>query len=66
MGIDKFSSFEQARRDQWVFSPGKDYYKKIHNLYRFVFRLHPPQHSKGLFRYRSIDEKRKDSDKISY
>ena len=61
MALKKFSSFDQARRDQWEISPGQDYYRRLRNFYRFIFRLHPPQHPRGIFRFRKIDEKRKDS-----
>jgi hypothetical protein len=57
MGIKKYSSFDEARRDQWVFSPGQEYYRRIRDFYRFVFRLHPLQDPKGIFKYRDISEK---------
>jgi len=60
MGIKRYSSFDQARRDQWEFSPGEEYYRRVQNFYRFVFRLHPPENPKGIFKYRNIDEMRFD------
>lgn len=58
MGIEKYTSFEQARRDQWVLSPGADYYKRIRNFYHLIFRLNPPQDPRGIFKYHNIKEKR--------
>lgn len=56
MAIKKFTSFEDARRDQWVFSPDDDYYKQIRRLYRFAFRLVPPRSDRGIRKYRDINE----------
>jgi hypothetical protein len=56
MGIKKYTSFEQARRDQWVFEPGGEYYRRIRNFYQFVTRLNPPVSTPGIFKYRNITE----------
>jgi hypothetical protein len=59
MAIKKFTSFEEARRDQWVFSPDEEYYKRIRKFYRFAFRLSPPRSDRGIRKYRDINEAKK-------
>jgi len=56
MAIKKFTSFEEARRDQWVFSPDAEYYKRLRKFYRFAFRLSPPRSDHGIRKYRDISE----------
>jgi hypothetical protein len=59
MGIKKYKSFEHARRDQWVFKPDEEYYRRIRNFYQFATKLNPPVHSPGVFKYRSITDAQK-------
>ncbi len=59
MPIKKFSSFEEARQDLWVFTPDTEYYKRLRTFYRFVDRLTRPHHVKGIFKYRNIEEMQK-------
>ncbi len=61
MGIKKYTSFEQARQDQWVYSPDEEYYKRIRKFYQFISRINPPQHPRGIFKYRNISEASKHS-----
>lgn len=56
MTVKKYHSFEEARRDQWVFSPDADYYKKLRNFYRLAHKLTRPRHRKGIFKFRDIKE----------
>ncbi len=61
--IKKFSSFVDARRDQWVFSPDDDYYIKIRNLYNFAFKFVSPRSRRGVYKYRSLSEANEQEEK---
>lgn len=52
MGLKKYRSFEEARRDQWIFKPDEDYYRKIRKFYQFASRLSPPKCKSGITKFR--------------
>lgn len=59
MGVKKFKTFEEARKDQWVFEPDDAYYRRIRKFYQFAFRLNPPQQAQGIFKFRNLSEAQK-------
>ncbi len=59
MGTKKYTSFEQARRDQWNYNPDEEYYRQVREFYRFISRLNPPKCKPGITKYRSIKEAQK-------
>lgn len=63
MTIEKYTSFDEARRNQWVFTPDENYYRRLHNFYKFASRLMPPKNARGIFKYRDISETRKNTGK---
>jgi hypothetical protein len=59
MGFKMYSSFEEARRDQWIFTPDEEYYRKIREFYQFASRLSPPKCKVGITKFRNIAELQK-------
>jgi hypothetical protein len=56
MGLKKFKSFEEARRDQWTFEPDQLYYQRIRKFYQFAAKLSPPVCKAGFIKFRDITE----------
>ena len=59
MPVYKFKSFEEAEKALWNFHPDEKYYKRVAELWAFANKLNPMSCSKGIFKYRSIEEANK-------
>jgi hypothetical protein len=56
MSIEKFRTFEAARRALWCFEPDAEYYRRIADHFNLGRQLCPRTFPKGVFKYRSISE----------
>jgi hypothetical protein len=56
MPVNKYLSFEDARRDLWVLRPDADYYRKLRDFYAFAVRLHKPHFPNGLVKFKNMEE----------
>jgi len=56
MSIEKFKTFEAARRALWCFEPDAEYYRKLTDHWIFARKLYKKNCPRGIFKYRSISE----------
>jgi len=56
MPIEKFRTHEAAKRDLWCFKPDAEYYRRLAAHFRLAQKLCPFDSPKGVFKYRSILE----------
>ena len=56
MPIQRFESFEEARRALWVERDDPALARRIRNLWAFAARLTPVSTPRGLRKFRSIEE----------
>jgi hypothetical protein len=54
--IQKFSTFQEADEAVYCFEPDREYFERIASLWDFVDWVCPGKYSRGIFRYRSIEE----------
>ncbi|MBC8419987.1 MAG: hypothetical protein KJ573_09990 [Proteobacteria bacterium] len=71
MPIEKFRTFEAARRALWCFEPDAEYYRKVADHFNLGRKLCPRNCPKGVFKYRSVSEADRNSlygigDALSY
>ncbi len=56
MPIKKFTSFESAAKDLWVFNPDKEYFDTVKNNFEFWSKLSNKKIKKGIQKFSSYDE----------
>lgn len=56
MPIQRFRSFDEARRALWVDRDSPELARRIRSLWAFASRLAPVQHPRGLWKFRTIEE----------
>ena len=56
MSIEKFKTFEAARRALWCFEPDAEYYRKVADHFNLGRKLCPKNCPKGIFRYLSVSD----------
>jgi hypothetical protein len=54
--IHKFRTFEEADEALYCFEPDYKYFERVARLWAFVDSVCPRKYSRGIFRYRSIEE----------
>jgi hypothetical protein len=54
MSIEKFKTFETAKRALWCFEPDAEYYRRIAAHFKLARKLCSVDSPKGVFKYRSI------------
>jgi len=62
MPVERFESFEDARRALWVDRDDPDLARRIRELWDFAARLAPAPPFRGLKRFRSIEEANEERD----
>ena len=60
--IQKFSTFEAAEEALCYFEPDQHYFERVARLWDFVDGVCPRKYSRGIFRYRSIEEANEQAD----
>ena len=68
MPIEKFKTFEAARKALWCFEPDEEYYRKVSDHWILALKLYKKNCPRGVFKYRSVSEadERGDRDVLSY
>jgi len=56
MPIQKFRSFEEARRALWVFEPDDEYFRRLEEFFEFAYEVSPFRVMRGVRKYKSIDD----------
>ena len=56
MPIEKFKTFEAARKALWCFEPDEEYYRKVSDHWILARKLYKKNYPRGVFKYRSISE----------
>jgi len=56
MPIKKFTSFEEASADLWVFNPDKEYYIKLKEHFAFWSKLSEKKANRGIKKFKNHDE----------
>lgn len=60
MPVKKYKTFEEAREDLFVYNPGKEYYKELHEYFLFLERITPKvKLPHGVFYYKTFEEAEK-------
>lgn len=59
MPVDKFKNFEEAERALWNFNPDEAYFKRVAELWAFADQLNPIIYSKGILKFRNLEEANK-------
>ena len=54
--IQKFKSFEEARRALWNFNPDKEYYEKVDKFFELAFKLVKTKEKPGIKKFRTLEE----------
>jgi hypothetical protein len=62
MPVYKYKTFEEAERALWNFHPDEAYFRKVAELWNFANKLLPVSYSKGIFKFRSMEEANKHRD----
>ena len=55
----KYKTFEEAESALWNFRPDEAYFSRVTELWNFANKLCPITYSKGIFKYRNIEEANK-------
>jgi hypothetical protein len=59
--VKKYKTFEAARKDQWVFRPGRAYFEKVLLMHSSgLLKRIGENFPKGVFRYKTFTEAQKD------
>jgi hypothetical protein len=56
MPIFKFKSHFEAEKALWNFSPDKNYYRRVAELWRFANKLSDIDYPAGVFKFNSLEE----------
>ena len=56
MPIQRFHSFDDARRALWVERDHPELGPRIRRLWAFASRLAPAEHARGVWKFRTIEE----------
>lgn len=59
MPVYKYRTFEEAERALWNFNPDEAYFKRVADLWAFADQLNPIIYSKGIFKFRNLEEANK-------
>lgn len=59
MPVTKYTTFEQAREAQWVYTPDAKYYQQLREFYNLAFRLFPVRTEHRLWKFKTLQEANK-------